>query len=188
MATQGQRQNFLWRPNDNSSTTLARYDLEAQHWTRAFKSASYSGGSNFGADLAVIGLFINLAVTLCVLVVVLLTDLVKFLFKIFNNEQIKYESSHIVKNKNAHVSINTTTIVDVPLVDDLFKKAAYIVVKEKEVSISLLMFELNIDIIRGYDIIEQLGKANIIKTYKNPVRRITVQTKKSLDVYFNSKR
>lgn len=40
MATQGERQNFVWRPNTNDSTTLTRYDQEAQHWVRAFKGAS----------------------------------------------------------------------------------------------------------------------------------------------------
>ena len=62
--------------------------------------------------------------------------------------------------------------------------------KEKEASVTSLMYEFNIDFYKGYSIIEQLEKANIIKTYKNkiPVRRIAVQTKQSLDVYFKSKR
>jgi len=39
MPTQSDRQNYQWRPNDNSVQTNLRYDLEAEHWTRAFKSA-----------------------------------------------------------------------------------------------------------------------------------------------------
>jgi len=185
MPTQGERQNYLWRPNDNSVTTRMRYDLEAEHWTRAFKSSSNKGASNFGADLAVIGLVISLAINLCVMVVLLLTELVKFLYKIFNNEQQKYEANLITVNRR--VSLTTTSIVDVKFTDDLFKKAAYMVVNQKVASISLLMFEFKIDFIRAFDIIEQLEKANIIKTYKKPVKRIVVQTIKSLDDYFNSK-
>ena len=30
MPTQGERQNYLWRPNDNSSTTITRYEQEAE--------------------------------------------------------------------------------------------------------------------------------------------------------------
>jgi hypothetical protein len=37
MTTQGERQEFLWRPNTNDSTNLARYDQEAQLWTNAFR-------------------------------------------------------------------------------------------------------------------------------------------------------
>jgi hypothetical protein len=40
MPSQGERQNYNWRPNDYSSTTLHRYDMEAEHWTKAFKNAS----------------------------------------------------------------------------------------------------------------------------------------------------
>lgn len=65
MATQGQRQDFKWRPNDYSSTTLARYDQEADHWYVAFKNAeSRHKPVDYGAAFGFIGLLLNLAFTL----------------------------------------------------------------------------------------------------------------------------
>jgi hypothetical protein len=78
MATQGERQNFNWRPNDNSSTTLTRYDQEAEHWVRAFKNAERKNQpTNYKSDFQTIGLFISLAFSLISLVIMLI-------FKIFN--------------------------------------------------------------------------------------------------------
>lgn len=80
MATQGERQDFLWRPNDNSVTTKTRYDLEAEHWVRAFKSAERKHRpSSIRADLSVIGLFIQLAFSLITLVVVSIIDFIKWI-------------------------------------------------------------------------------------------------------------
>jgi hypothetical protein len=63
MATQGQRQNFMWRPNTNDSTTLTRYDQEAAHWVRAVTNASRPKGSLAGT-LGVIGLILDTATLL----------------------------------------------------------------------------------------------------------------------------
>ena len=80
MPTQGERQDFLWRPNDNSVTTRTRYDLEAEHWYRSFKAAERKHKpSSFKADLGVIGLFIQLTFTLLTLIVVALIDFIKWL-------------------------------------------------------------------------------------------------------------
>ena len=82
MPTQGERQNYLWRPNDNSSTTLARYDLEAEHWMRAFNNAATKHRPrNYSADFAVISLFISLTVSLLTLVILLFTEVIKFIYK-----------------------------------------------------------------------------------------------------------
>ena len=80
MATQEQRQNYIWRPNDLSTTTRTRYDLEAEHWYKSFKSAERKHKpSSFKADLGVIGLFVSLAFSLLTLVVLSLIQLVKWL-------------------------------------------------------------------------------------------------------------
>lgn len=80
MPTQGDRQDFLWRPNDNSVTTRTRYDLEAEHWYRSFKAVETKHKpSSFRSDLNVIGLFVSLVFTLFTLVVVLAIDLIKWL-------------------------------------------------------------------------------------------------------------
>ena len=68
MPSQAQREmNFIWRPNTNDSTTLARYDQEAQHWVRAFKNASRPKAS-FSATIGTIGLVLSLIVNLIWLV------------------------------------------------------------------------------------------------------------------------
>lgn len=80
MATQEQRQNYVWRPNDNSTTTRTRYDLEGEHWYRSFKSAELKHKpSSIKSDLGVIGLFISLAFSLLTLVVLLIIDFIKWL-------------------------------------------------------------------------------------------------------------
>ena len=79
--TQGERErNYTWRPNDSSSTTRLRYDLEAEHFYRSFKSAERKHKpSSISADLGVIGLFISLVFSLLTLVVLSLVQLVKWL-------------------------------------------------------------------------------------------------------------
>lgn len=58
------RNNYQWRPNDNSSQTKIRYKLEAEHWLNAFHSATVttSGGLTelFGIIGIVASIFINL--------------------------------------------------------------------------------------------------------------------------------
>ena len=58
------RDNFQWRPNDNSVPTNLRYRLEAQKWTDAFQSASVKSSASFSKDLQVIGLVLSLAVNI----------------------------------------------------------------------------------------------------------------------------
>ena len=78
--TQGERQDYKWRPNDNSVTTRLRYDLEAEHWYRSFNAAERKNKStSISADFAVIGLFIQLVFTLLTLVVLSVIQLVKWL-------------------------------------------------------------------------------------------------------------
>ncbi|TXG36676.1 hypothetical protein [Seonamhaeicola maritimus] len=78
--TQGERQDFKWRPNDNSSTTLARYDQEAEHWYRAFKNAERKNKpSSFKSDLAVIGLMFSLVFSLLTLVALSVIQFIKWL-------------------------------------------------------------------------------------------------------------
>ena len=76
--TQDERQNYQWRPNDNSSTTRLRYDLEAEHWTRAFKSAQKrSKPTSYAHDLSVIGAVVTILVSLLTLIVISIIDVVK---------------------------------------------------------------------------------------------------------------
>lgn len=63
MVTQGDRQNFQWRPNTNDSTTLARYDQEAKHWLRALNN-SKPKTTDVGNVFGVIGLVLQLVINL----------------------------------------------------------------------------------------------------------------------------
>jgi hypothetical protein len=80
MSSQGNRQDFQWRPNDNSSTTLTRYSQEAEHWHKAFMSAqSKHNKASLSETLGVIGLVISLVGSLIVLVLLGLKELIKWL-------------------------------------------------------------------------------------------------------------
>lgn len=80
MPTQRERQEYLWRPNDNSSTTLTRYSLEAEHWTRAFQDAEIKNRkSSLCESMSVIGLVLSLVGNLILLIVLSLTSFVKWL-------------------------------------------------------------------------------------------------------------
>ncbi|NNL15910.1 MAG: hypothetical protein HKO81_04630 [Flavobacteriaceae bacterium] len=79
--TQGERErNYIWRPNDSSSTTRLRYDLEAEHWYRSFKNAERKyKPTSISQDLGVIGLFISLISSLIVLIILSLVQFIKWL-------------------------------------------------------------------------------------------------------------
>ncbi|WP_456442085.1 hypothetical protein [Psychroserpens sp.] len=82
MATQGDRQEFLWRPNDNSVTTRTRYDLEAEHWYKSFKSAEMKHKKvSLGETLDVIGLVISLIGSLLALILMCFINVIKYFNK-----------------------------------------------------------------------------------------------------------
>ena len=75
-----QKDNYQWRPNDNSSSTRLKYDLEAEHWTRAFKSAQINNKTtSAGEAFGVVGLCISLIFSLVVLIVISIVDVIKWL-------------------------------------------------------------------------------------------------------------
>lgn len=80
MPSQGERQDFLWRPNTNDSTNLARYDAEAELWYKAFKSAERKHRPrSIKEDFGVIGLVFQLVFSLIFLIVVSIIDFFKWL-------------------------------------------------------------------------------------------------------------
>tara|TARA_R110000772_G_scaffold20466_5_gene56895 strand:- start:49889 stop:50257 length:369 start_codon:yes stop_codon:yes gene_type:complete len=81
MPTQGERQNYQWRPNDNSSTTRLRYDLEAEHWLTSLKSASRSGsvGSGGSGSFAFLFTFFALVFNLLNILILALIMLIKWI-------------------------------------------------------------------------------------------------------------
>ncbi|WP_028871297.1 hypothetical protein [Psychroserpens burtonensis] len=70
---------YKWRPNDNSSSTRLKYDLEVEHWLKSYKSAQLKTTSS-QSSLHVISLVFSLAFNLVLLLVLGIGSLIK-LFK-----------------------------------------------------------------------------------------------------------
>lgn len=82
MATQSERQNYNWRPNDNSSTTRLRYDLEAEHWFLAYQGAKRKHTrASFQETAGVIGLVLSLIFNLIWLMGLIVVKFFKWVSK-----------------------------------------------------------------------------------------------------------
>ncbi|WP_242158207.1 hypothetical protein [Aestuariivivens sediminis] len=83
MPTQAEREaQFIWRPNDNSSTTLTRYSQEARHWVKAVNEAQReSNRPSFQDTIGVIGLLLSLGFNLIWLLGYLLVKFFKWVSK-----------------------------------------------------------------------------------------------------------
>lgn len=76
------RNNFLWRPNDNSSITKARYKLEAEHWLNAFNSVSVMTTGGLSELFGIIGITISLFVNLILFVFFAIIAIYKLIFPV----------------------------------------------------------------------------------------------------------
>jgi hypothetical protein len=85
--TQGQRQDFNWRPNDYSVQTRTRYDLEMGHWLESFRGSVKSGSvkttSSLSEMFGYFGLFVSLFINLLTLLILILIDIINWLRKLF---------------------------------------------------------------------------------------------------------
>jgi len=83
MPSQADREaQFVWRPNDNSSTTLTRYSQEARHWTRAFNEAHREANRRpFQESMTFIGLVLSLVFSLIWLLGLILVKFLKWVSK-----------------------------------------------------------------------------------------------------------
>lgn len=83
--------NFKWRPNDNSSQTNLRYDLEAEKWIKAVNNAKSSNPkvtlTSFKSDLSAIFTILSVPLLLFAWVILvpiwLLKEIVGFNIKLF---------------------------------------------------------------------------------------------------------
>jgi hypothetical protein len=78
--------NFQWRPNDNSATTNLRYDLEAAHWVKSFKSASANTSVSLAEAFGIIGLILAFALTLVFLILQIIVEIITWVRKMFHRE------------------------------------------------------------------------------------------------------
>lgn len=76
------RQELFFRPLDNSSSTRLKYELEAQHWQRAYQSNNISSRrpTNSGGA-GIVGAVITIAVSLAVLICTFLFMILKKLLR-----------------------------------------------------------------------------------------------------------
>ena len=74
--------DFNWRPNDNSATTLLRYELEAEKWVNAVSSAQRKTMTrSLGKDLIFVGLIIQLFFCLILLVLLFFLNIFKWMLR-----------------------------------------------------------------------------------------------------------
>jgi len=193
------RDNFQWRPNDNSVTTNLRYDLEAKHWMKAFNSASLSSSSSGGSFFMVIGLLISMSVNIITLIVLGIVELIKWIVKLRKNfmekKQLKFRDEEFKqgvkrrKKEDLKFQISKLKLPKVNLQErgPGFKKAAHFVVQKKEISITMLMLELKLDFESVCKLIDELRLAGIISKYnykyKNK-RKVLIQNKDTLNLLF----
>jgi len=77
------RNNYQWRPNDKSPTTITRYQLEAQHWQRAFKSLGINHGKSNNDDFGLLIKYVfQVAISSIILLIIFLVDLIKLIIRI----------------------------------------------------------------------------------------------------------
>ena len=193
MATSGQKQAFVWRPNDNSSSTLLKYQLEAEHWTRAFDSArskyepvDYAGAFN------VIGLVLGLAFGLIYLLISLIIKFFVWALQSNNDNSNNVVIPYIVpptpnipyEGRIRQILKNRPSVFQ-PERHKLFKKAALMVIMKQEVSISSLMYELKTDFDTVSNLIDQLFESGIISGFiENKKRQVNLKDKESLELLF----
>ena len=76
-----QNDNYQWRPNDNSSSTRLKYDLEAEHMVRAYKSAYRNQQTvSIGESISIVGMVLTLVASLVILVVLGIVDFIKWIW------------------------------------------------------------------------------------------------------------
>ena len=84
-------ENYNWRPNDNSSSTRLKYDLEAEHWVKSVDSAKQKLASERRANevtLNVIFALFRYFFTACLWVAkLIITGVVALFRKIASNRK-----------------------------------------------------------------------------------------------------
>lgn len=94
--TSGERQNFQWRPNDNSATTRLRYDLEAEHWVRSISDATQSKlESNNGLMIKTFGGVLGIALNLLSLIIMGIGALISWGYNQKRKSKVRKESRFV---------------------------------------------------------------------------------------------
>ena len=84
-----------FRPLDNSISTQMGYNLEATHWSRAFKLAQANARAGL-SSMGIIGLFLSIFINLFLIILTLITMFIEWLLKP-SPAPIKSKSTHIPK-------------------------------------------------------------------------------------------
>ena len=83
------RNNFQWRPNDNSSQTRIRYDLEMNHWLKSLQSSSMKSTTSIGEVSMIVGLIISLFLNIIFFVLIIISDILVWVRNQFPERVIK---------------------------------------------------------------------------------------------------
>lgn len=108
------RDNFQWRPNDNSSVTRIRYDLEVNQWLKSIGKSSVNSKSNMGHDFAFIGLIFSTMFFLILFIITCLSDFISWIISgIRKNKKEKYIKQELKKPRKFPIlDVNKHTIDD----------------------------------------------------------------------------
>jgi len=171
--------------------------LEAEKWTRAFKSASTKSTVSLGEALGTVGLILSIITLSILFVLICISDLVKWILekreeaaeikrvRLFNENQkiqILEKKKEILKAKLIKLELPVINRSDR---DPLFKKAALHVVNKQKVSIPLLQFDFNIEFDQACKIIDDLVNAGIITKFNsNNQRKVLISNIETLNLLF----
>ena len=193
------RDNFQWRPNDNSVTTNLRYDLEAKHWTRAFKSASMKSSTSSAESFMVIGLVISMLANIVLFILICIEDVIRWGVKEHRNsiekkqskiqeqkliQETKQKRKEVLKDKISKLRLPKVNLIER---DSMFNKAAHLVVQKKEISITMLMLELKLEFERVCKLVDDLRLAGIISKYNSKYknnRKVLIPDEDTLNLLF----
>lgn len=83
--------DYQWRPNDYSSRTNLRYDLEAEHWLTAFNNASAKTTVSFGRALGFLGLILSIIFLSLLFIVLVIREGVLYIIGRRRNKKAREE-------------------------------------------------------------------------------------------------
>ncbi len=105
------RDKYLWRPNDNSSKTLIRYDLEGAHWIDSIKNST-SPTTSFGEFFGFFGLLLSFIINIIHFIVLILIELVKWIIKVWPKKKDKYDGVPTFANRKKLTGPEARAIID----------------------------------------------------------------------------
>lgn len=102
------RDNYQWRPNDNSSVTRIRYDLEVNQWLKSLNKSNLKSQSNMGRDFAVIGLIFSTIFYLILFIIICISDFISWIIRINSKKKEDKYIEEVLNSPPKHPPLNVT--------------------------------------------------------------------------------